>query len=88
MVTVLHDSPKTLDRIDELYLFVSCDETGEGVIAAPLPGIGTVPLMAADKARLESIRPIAKQLAELYGTRVKLVKFTARVELETFDGSH
>lgn len=77
-------------RIDEVYLFVSIDETGEGVCAAPLMGGGSlVPLIAADEARMKSLIPWAQKLAALSGKQVKLIKLTQRSELMTFqpDGS-
>jgi len=50
----------TLHRIDEIFVFVSSDEAGEGVCAGPLEGPRSlVPLIAADQARLKSLIPIA-----------------------------
>jgi hypothetical protein len=81
-MTELHFPPNQLLRIDEVYLFVSSDETGEGVCAAPLLGPGTVvPLVAADKARMESLLPWARKLARASGKKIKLIKFTTRDEL-------
>jgi hypothetical protein len=83
MTTVLHSPPNDILRIDEIWAFVSCDETGEGICAAPLLGPGSVvPLIAADKARLKSIMSVAQQLATASGKTVKLVKFTVREEVE------
>jgi hypothetical protein len=55
-MTVILTPPNELLRIDEIYLFVSVDETGEGVCAAPLLGSGSlVPMIAADKARVDAL---------------------------------
>jgi hypothetical protein len=86
----VHAPRNELQRIDEVYLFVSMDETGEGVCAGPVLGPGTlVPLIAADKARMEQLIPWAKKLAEMSGKQVKLIKLSQRSELMTFqpDGS-
>jgi transglutaminase-like putative cysteine protease len=61
-------------RIDKVWLFVSVDETGEGVCAAPLLGpCSLVSLIAADKARLESldVQPSTRLLSDKtpYGDR-------------------
>jgi hypothetical protein len=85
MITVI-SPPNTLQSIDEVYLFVSSDEDGEGVCAGPLLGPGSmVPLIAADKARLDSLIPVARQLAKASGTKIKLVKFTTRTEVMEID---
>jgi hypothetical protein len=71
-------------RIDEVWLFISVDETGEGVCGAPLAGPGSlVPLIAADEARLKSLIPIARQVARASGKQVKLIKLSQRTELLT-----
>jgi hypothetical protein len=90
MTTVVLTPANEQLRIDEVYLFVSIDETGEGVCAAPLMGPDSlVPLIAADEARLKSLVPVARQLAKMTGGKIKLIKFTAREEIMeiTPDGS-
>jgi hypothetical protein len=80
-MTVVHSPKNEKLRIDEIWVFVSQDEQGEGVCAGPLMGPGTlVPLIAADKARLDSLIPIARHIAQVSGKVVKLVKFTTRTE--------
>ena len=41
-MTVVHSPQNEQLRIDEVYLFISVDETGEGVCAAPLLGDDTM----------------------------------------------
>lgn len=79
--TVIHD-PKNTFKIESLYAFISEDETGEGLCGAPMLGMGSMPLIAADEARLESLRSIAKQLAKMTKKKIKLIKLTSRVDLE------
>jgi hypothetical protein len=81
-MTVVLAPPNQQLRIDGVYLFVSVDETGEGVCAAPLMGPGSlVPLIAADEARLKSLIPVARNLAKITSLKIKLIKFTAREEI-------
>jgi hypothetical protein len=81
----VHAPCNELLRIDEVYLFVSMDETGEGVCAGPVLGPGTlVPLIAADEVRMKALIPWAKKLAEMSGKQVKLIKLSQRSELMTF----
>ncbi|MBR0753530.1 hypothetical protein JQ604_15180 [Bradyrhizobium jicamae] len=80
-MTVVLTPPNEQLRIDEVWLFVSIDENGEGLCAGPLMGPGTlVPLVAADKVRRDALMPLARQIAELSGKPVKVVKMSARTE--------
>ncbi|KYK50036.1 hypothetical protein A1D31_22250 [Bradyrhizobium liaoningense] len=81
-MTTIHNPPNVQLRIDAVWLFVSIDETGEGVCAAPLMGDGSlVPLIAADEERLQSLIPIARRIAKESGKQVKLIKLSQRSEL-------
>jgi hypothetical protein len=83
--TVLHEPPNNLLRIDQVWAFVAVDEDGnEGVCAAPFTGMGVVPLIAADEARLASILPVAQRIATMSGRTVKLIKLSVREELQVF----
>ena len=81
-MTVILAPPNEQLRIDEVWLFISVDATGEGVCAAPLFGPNSlVPLIAADEARLKSLIPIARQLARDSGRQIKLIKLSQRTEV-------
>jgi hypothetical protein len=71
-------------NIDELYIFVSCDEAGEGICSARLHEM-VVPLVAPDVNRLQSLIPIAREAARNSNTKVKLLKFTVREEVMELD---
>jgi hypothetical protein len=80
-MTVVHSPPNEQLRIDEVWMFVSIDETGEGVCAAPLMGPDSlVPLIAADTKRLQQLIPWAREIARATGKTIKLLKFTTRSE--------
>jgi hypothetical protein len=83
----MHVPPNTIQSIDRIWAYLSRDEGGEGVLAAPLiQGIGPVPLIAADEARLESLTSWAEAIAAASGKEVVLVEFTCRRELRTIRG--
>jgi hypothetical protein len=89
-MTIVHNPPNQQLRIDEVWLFVSIDETGEGVCAAQLMGAGSlIPLIAADEERLKAMMPVARRIAKESGKQVKLIKLSERTELMTIqpDGS-
>lgn len=61
MPTIIIDDRDNHLKIESIWAFVSVDDDGnEGVCAAQLMGPGSLmPLIAADPARLDSLRPIA-----------------------------
>lgn len=74
---------KELLRIDEMYAFVAQDADGEGLTGFQM-GDTFMPMVAADKTRVDQLRSIAQQIARDTGQTVKLVRFSVREELETF----
>jgi hypothetical protein len=76
-------APNYLGRIDALWAALSLDEGGEGICAAPMGGM-TLPLIAADKRRLDQIIPLARRIADLFGKPVRLAKFTRREDVEIY----
>ncbi len=82
---VVHTPKNYMGRIDAIWAVLSVDDGGEGVVAAPVgPGRMTIPLIAADKARLDSVIPFAKQLAPRLGKVLRLAKFTKREDIEIY----
>jgi hypothetical protein len=79
----LHAPPNYLGRIDRLWAFLSLDEGGEGVVAAPLGDL-TAPLVCADKARVDSLIPLAKRLAKVFGKPIRLAKFDQRTDVDIY----
>ena len=68
--------------IRELYAFIADDQLGEGVTSFQSGDIHW-PMVAADKDRVDSLRKMAQIIANQFGKEIKLVRFTAREELET-----
>ena len=71
-----------MPRIEEMYAFV-CEDTGpddEGIMGF-LTESGWMPMVGADMARVESLKPMAQNLAQAAGKKVKLVRFTNREDM-------
>lgn len=83
MGTIFQQPKNTLPRIEEIYAFVSVDEEdgNEGIVGAPIPPVGCMPLVAADKKRLEFLTPIAQAVADMSGLNIRLIKLTKREEV-------
>ena len=71
-----------MPRIEEMYAFVAEDSgpDDEGVVAMSVRDV-MLPLVGADMARVESLRPIARNISAETGKRIKLLHFTHREEL-------
>ncbi len=71
-----------MPRIEEMYAFVAEDSgpDDEGVVAMSVGSV-MLPLVGADMARVESLKPIAREIAARTGQKIKLLHFTHREEL-------
>lgn len=70
-------------RIDEVFLFVSEDRAGdEGVCGFISPEGLAIPMVCGDRARVESLREIAKDLKMRSGMKIKLLKYSTRTFVE------
>jgi hypothetical protein len=76
-------SPDGIQRINQLWLVTYINETGlETVAQAKLVTGEYVPLIAADAERLESVREAARDIAKAKNLKMRLIKFTNRLEIE------
>jgi hypothetical protein len=70
-------------RLNQLWLVTYINETGDEVVAqAKLANGSYAPFIAADQARLESMMPAARGLAKANNIKMRLIKFTNRVDIE------
>lgn len=70
-------------RMKEVFVFVSRDPDGnECVPVWTFPDGLVIPLVCSDKARVDSLRGLAKQMAEQSGVKITLCRFYMREELE------
>lgn len=72
-------------KIDEVFAFVSVDDEGEGICGFMRPNGQWMPLVGADMKRVESLRPIAKDIARSSGKTIRLLHFSTRRELEVIE---
>lgn len=78
-------APNDILRIDEIYLFVSKDATGNEGVTAYYDRLNQqwLPLVCADQARIDSLRNLALEVALATGSEVKLIRYSTREEIET-----
>jgi hypothetical protein len=70
-------------RINQLWLVTYINEAGlETVAQAKLVTGEYVPLIAADAERLESVMEAAHDIAKARNLKMRLIKFTNRLEIE------
>lgn len=71
-----------MKRIYTLCVFVA-EDGDEGIAAFYDPRTQThIPMVAADEARVDSLRPIAQQIASASGCTIRLFRFQVREMLE------
>ena len=70
--------------IDTITAYIAVDDEGEGICAFQGPG-GWMPMVAADQARIDSLRPMAEALAEGSGRRIVVARFSVRTDVEVIE---
>lgn len=72
-----------MPKIEVIYAFISIDEgpEDEGIVAARM-GDAWMPLVGADEDRIESLKPLAIDIAQVTGKRIVLARFSNREDLE------
>lgn len=68
-------------KIEAFYAFVANDEKGEGLIGMEING-SWIPFVAADEDRINSLRPLAIDIAKRSRRTVRLLKFSERTQVE------
>jgi hypothetical protein len=78
---------KGQQRIDQCFAFIVLDDDGtEGVPAFYEPTLGVLlPMMGADLARVENLRPLAESDPGLRGKRITIAKFSHRETIGVID---
>lgn len=77
-------------KIEEIWAYVAIDPYAkpgdEGIIGAKAPGSNVMlPFVCADKARIESLRPIAEDMAKSHNVDLKLIRFSKREVVEVIN---
>ncbi len=72
--------------IDSIYAWVGDDPSapgGQGIVGAPLPGLGTsIPLVAGNIKTARMLKPFAEIATSLLGRGCQLVRFDRREVIE------
>jgi hypothetical protein len=76
-------SPDGIQRIDKLWLVTYIDKAGQEVVAQAKAATGEyVPLIAVDAERLESVMEAAHGIAKANNLKMRLIKFSNRLDIE------
>lgn len=78
-VTLLHMPPNE-GAISQVWLFVSVDQTGEGICGAKI-GDMMMSMVTARESNLENMKKTARALAKASGKKIKLIKLTTREDV-------
>ncbi|SHK69812.1 hypothetical protein [Bradyrhizobium lablabi] len=72
-----------VQRLEQLWVVTYVDNGGREIVArAKLTTGDYAPLIAADAARLESIIPVAREIAKANNVTLQIVKFSNRLIVE------
>ena len=70
--------------IDKLYAYIAVDDEGEGITSF-ITEMGPTPMIGADQARVDSLKPMAQMIANQSNCRVVLTEFSVRTDLEIIE---
>ena len=76
-----------MPKIKTIYAFIATekDPDDEGIVAQFMGGMW-MPLVGADKDRVNSLKPIAERIAKITKKKITLVQFKNREDLEVIGG--
>jgi hypothetical protein len=77
-----------MPKIEQLFAFIAHedeDPDDEGVVGVRMGGGDWMPLVGADPARVDALRPLAKMVARITGKRIVLALFKNRNNLEVIE---
>lgn len=68
-------------RLDSVYIFVVENAEGDEGVAALPAGRRLEPMIATSEERLEQLRELAQGIVSSSGQRMRIVRFTSRVDV-------
>jgi len=75
-------APDEVQRIDEIWMVTYVNKSDvEVLVQGQLTTGEFVPMIAADRARMDSMVPAARAMAKPQNTQMRLIKLTNRVDL-------
>lgn len=80
--TAVHDPGNYMGRIEQIWAYLSLDDGGEGVCGFHASGFGSLPMIGADKRRMDQFRPYAEQLVKMLKRPIRFVRFRQREDVE------
>lgn len=82
----IYHVPGNEEKIDEIYVALSVDEKGEGIITVIPDSVGiAMPVIFGHKRMLDTVKKMLKKMAIETGTKIQLVKFNKDEIVEEFD---
>jgi len=82
----LVDAPLNEAPADEVWVWVSVDNRGEGIVAFSTGPMGGMSLITAKRSLLPKLRDYALMTARRTGARLRLVRFTRAEVVEEIGG--
>jgi hypothetical protein len=68
-------------RIKEIHAILAIGDDDEEAVPAFMVGSTWMPLIAADPTRLDAIKDMGQQMADVTGKNFKIVRFSAREDI-------
>lgn len=83
---LIHDTDGgTGFRIEAMWAYVVLHGDGDEAIPAQSIGGAMMPMLGADRVRVQALRPLVREMATLLGKPIKLVRFEHRVDEEVIE---
>ena len=79
-IVEINDPGSTGHLIDKVFVIVSEDENGEGVVAARSKD-GWIPMVSSDERVINMYAEIAKSMAEVSGKTIRMIELSTRREV-------
>lgn len=86
-MTIHYDIPPNIAPIDEIYIALSCDKNGEGIVSG-ITSLGATPFVFGDKKILQLVKPMIMKIAKETGKTIKIFKFKKFELLEEIKGGY
>lgn len=79
--------PKNEQEMNELYVALSSDQNGEGIVSM-ITEMGGMPIVFGHPRMLEGMKTVLKQISKDTGKKILLVKYIKKEILEEIYYSH
>jgi hypothetical protein len=76
----VHDPGSTGHQIDKMHAILSVDDDGEGIVGFN-SSMGWMPMVAAERAVIDKMLPLAQEMSTVTKRRMVVVEFSTRTVL-------